>query len=765
MKKYNLPVILLNGIILLPNNTLKLEFDSKNTDNNVIDMSLLFHNNHILVVSEYSTNKEIGVLARIKNNLELPNGNTRVEIVGLKRVKIVEFLNLSKTNEPLESIVSEFDIPKIENEELIISKIKKELKDYIKLIPYVSNSILDVIEKEKDLSKFVDLIIPNIITERKRIMEYLKTIEPLKRGEMLLQDIYLEKQKFQIERNLDLKVKKELDDNQKEFILKEKLKFIKEELGEYSSKDGEIENLKKKIEQLDCPKKIKDRLNYELDRYEKNSSLSPESNVIRDYIDWLLNLPWNIFTTDNKDLKKVKEYLDNSHYGLKEVKERIIEYLAVRQMNSNSNGPVICLVGPPGVGKTSLAVSIAKAINRNFVKISVGGIRDEAEIIGHRKTYIGASPGRIITSLKKAKTNNPLMLIDEIDKMNKDYHGDPTSTLLNILDKEQNKYFSDNYIEEDFDLSNVLFILTANYIEDIPEALRDRLEIVNISGYTELEKIDIAYKYLLPKILKNNGLKENYININQDTILKIIRNYTKEAGVRELERQLDKIIRKIVTQIVLNNIKINKININNVSLLKYLGTEKYKYNKKTKSQVGVVNGLAYTIYGGDILPIEVTYFKGKGNLVLTGNLGSVMKESATIALNYVKANYKKYGINYDILINNDIHIHVPEGAIKKDGPSAGIALTLAIISALTNKKISSDLALTGEITLRGHVLAIGGLKEKVIGALRAGIKTIIIPRDNLEQLKDIPHEVTKDIKFIMVKEFKEIYGVINNDKQ
>ncbi len=762
MKKYNLPVILLNGIILLPNNALKLEFDSKNTDNNVIDMSLLFHNNYILVVSEYNTNKEIGVLAKIKNNLELPNGNTRVEIVGLKRVKIVEFLNLSKTNEPLESIVSEFNLPKIENEDMIISKLKKELKEYIKLIPYVSNSILDVIENEKDLSKFVDIITPNIITDRKRIMEYLKTIEPSKRAEMLLQDIYLEKEKFKIERNLDLKVKRELDDSQKEFILKEKLKFIKEELGEYSSKDIEIESLKEKIDHLNCPKKIKDRLNYELERYEKNNNLSPESNIIRDYIDWLLNLPWNNFTIDNKNLKKVKELLDNSHYGLKEVKERIIEYLAVRQMNSNSNGPVICLVGPPGVGKTSLAVSIAKAINRNFIKISVGGIRDEAEIIGHRKTYVGASPGRIITSLKKAKTNNPLLLIDEIDKMNKDYRGDPSSTLLNILDKEQNKYFSDNYIEEEFDLSNVLFILTANYIDNIPEPLRDRLEIVNISGYTELEKIDIAYKYLLPKILKNNGLKENFININQDTILKIIRNYTKEAGVRELERQLDKIIRKIVTQIVLNNIKVNKINIDSKSILKYLGNEKYKYNKKSKSQVGVVNGLSYTIYGGDILPIEVNYFRGKGNLILTGNLGDIMKESATIALNYVKANYKKYGINYDILTNNDIHIHVPEGAIKKDGPSAGVSLTLAIISALTNKKISSDLALTGEITLRGHVLAIGGLKEKVIGALRAGIKTIIIPKDNLDQLNELPKEVTKNIKFITVKEFKEIYEVIKN---
>ena len=429
-------------------------------------------------------------------------------------------------------------------------------------------------------------------------------------------------------------------------------------------------------------------------------------------------------------------------------------------MSNNQNGSIICLVGPPGVGKTTLAMSIAKAINRNFVQISVGGLRDESEIIGHRRTYVGAGPGRIITSIKKAKSNNPLFLIDEVDKMNSDYKGDPSSCLLNVLDKEQNKYFSDNYIEEDFDLSNVLFILTANYIENIPDPLKDRLEIINLQGYTEYEKLDIAIKHLIPKIIKKNGLNSDYVSIDNNTILKIIRNYTKEAGVRELERQLDKIVRKIVTQIVVKNIKINKIIITEQNLIKYLGKEKYKYNEKKKEQIGVVNGLAYTPYGGDVLPIEVNYYKGKGNLILTGSLGDVMKESANIALSYLKANYRYYNINYK-LFENDIHIHVPEGAIKKDGPSAGITLTLAILSCLTKLKIPSSLAMTGEITLRGHILEIGGLKEKSLGALRSGINKIIIPYDN--DISDLPKEVKNNIKFIKVKNFKDVYEVIKND--
>lgn len=759
MKKYNLPVILLNGIVLLPHNTLKLEFDSKNLDNNVIDMALLFHDNYILVVSEYSENTKIGVLSKLENILQLPNGNTRVDLKGIRRLNIVEFLNF-KSTDPLESIVSEITVEQIENEEIIINKLKKELKSYVNNIPYISNGILSIVEKETSLDKFTDIVVPNIINNKDRMLEYLNTISPISRGEMVLKDIYAEKEMFKIERNLDMKVKKEMDESQKEFLLREKMKLLKEELGD-SSKDNDLDKLKKRINDLDCPKKIKEKLNYELKRYEACVSMSPELNIIRDYIEWLLSLPWNIYTNDNKNLKQVKKSLDASHYGLKEVKDRIIEYLAVNQMSNNNNGSIICLVGPPGVGKTTLAKSIASAINRNFIQISVGGIRDESEIIGHRRTYVGAIPGRIISSMKKAKSNNPLFLIDEVDKMSSDYKGDPTSCLLSILDKEQNKNFSDNYIEEEYDLSNVLFILTANYIENIPEPLKDRLEIINLSGYTEYEKLDIAVKYLLPKIIKRNGLNKDFIFIDDNTILKIIRNYTKEAGVRELERQLDKIIRKIVTQIVVNNIKLNKIIINEQNLNKYLGKEKYKYSEKTKEQVGVVNGLAYTPFGGDVLPIEVNYYKGKGNLILTGSLGDVMKESANIALSYLKANYKFYNINYD-MFNNDIHIHVPEGAIKKDGPSAGIALTLAILSALTNLKISSDIAMTGEITLRGHVLEIGGLKEKSIGALRSGIKKIIIPFDN--DISELPKEVKDNIKFIKVKNFKELYKEINNGK-
>lgn len=767
MQKYNLPVILLKGIVLLPQNTLKLEFDNKNIDNNVIDMALLLHNGYILVVSEYNpaNTNEIGVLSKIENSIKLPNGNMRVDIKGLRRVKTLEFLNLTKTKEPLESIVSEIELKPVENEEIIINKLMKEIKTYIKNIPYISNSIISLIENEKKLDSFTDIVVPTLIASKDRILKYLNTSDPLKRSEMLLQDIYREKEIFNIERNLDMRVKKEMDETQKEFLLREKMKMIKEELGDTLSKENEIDDLRKKIADLNCPLKVKERLSAELKRYETSISTSPETSIIRDYIEWLLALPWNNFTTDNNNLRQVRQSLDESHYGLEEVKQRIIEYLAVKQMSKDANSPIICLVGPPGVGKTSLAFSIARAINRNFVKITVGGIRDEAEIIGHRKTYIGASPGRIISSMKKAKSSNPLLLIDEIDKMSSDYKGDPTSSLLSVLDPEQNKYFSDNYIEEEFDLSNVLFILTANYIENIPEALKDRLEIIDISGYTEFEKLDIATNHLIPKIIAKNGLKADFITIKDDVVLKIIRNYTKEAGVRELERQLDKIIRKVVTQILINNIKINKVNIDEKVLEKYLGKEKYKYNLKNKSQVGVVNGLAYTVYGGDILPIEVNYFKGKGNLILTGSLGEVMKESASIALSYLKSNYKKYHINYDKLIDNDIHIHVPEGAIKKDGPSAGIALTLAILSALTNQKIASDLALTGEITLRGKVLAIGGLKEKTIGALRSGIKTVIIPNDNEKDVIELPSEVKDKIKFIKVKNFKEVYEVFINDKR
>jgi ATP-dependent Lon protease len=764
MKKHSIPVILLKNMVLLPSNTLKLEFENSTNENNVIDMSLLFHDGYILVASEIDNKiSDIAVLSKIENKIELPNGNTRIDINGLRREKVIKFMNLNVKNEPLEAIIQELEKENInaEKEKIIINKLIKELKNYSKNIPYISNSVINVIEKETSLSKIVDIVVPTLSSTQNKLIDYLNNLSTIDRSEMLLKDIYKDRCIFKIERNLDLKVKQEIDKTQQEYFLREKMKLIKEELGDVVTKETEIDKLKRQTENLNCNEKIKKRLLLEINRYSSIPSMSPELNITKDYIDWLLNLPWNIFTKDNDSLKDAKEILDKSHYGLKDIKQRIIEYLAVKKNTNSLNGPIICLAGPPGVGKTSLAKTISECLNRKFIKISVNGITDEAEIIGHRKTYVGSSPGRIISSIKKCGSSNPVILIDEIDKMGSDYKSDPVNSLLTILDPEQNKTFTDNYIEEEFDLSNVMFILTANNIEDIKGPLKDRLEIIDISGYTEFEKIDIAKKHLLPKILKLNGIDDNYVTVTDKALKKIIRNYTKESGVRELNRQLDKIIRKIVTQIVINNIKVNKIVIDDKVIEKYLGHVKYTYNRLYKSQIGIVNGLAYTPYGGDVLPIEINYYKGDGKLILTGSLGDVMKESATIALSYIKSNYKLFNINYDLLKNNDIHIHVPEGAIKKEGPSAGIALTLCLISALTNKKIPNDIALTGEITLRGKVLAIGGLKEKSIGALQAGIKKIIIPYDNMKDLDSIPNEVKDNIQFIPVKDFKKVVDYIN----
>lgn len=765
--KINLPVLILRGIVLLPNNDIRLEFDNS-TSKNIIDVSEMFHDSNILVISNPDLIEEepdlknlpkLGVIAKINNRMDLPNGKTRVVISGIRRARVHELLNTNKQFDIMESIVSNIENIKIDpNEEnILVKKLCRELEKFVKVVPTMSNSLLATISTINNLSKLTDIVAPFLPLSLNRLNEYLLENDSKKRCEYLLSDIYRETQMYEIEKEIDLKVKQGIDESQKEFILREKIKTIKEELGDTNSKDIEIDIIREKISNLNIPQKVEERIENELKKYELLSSLSPETSVVKNYIDWLVSLPWNTYTEDNKNLKEVKEKLDKTHYGLEKIKKRIIEHLAVKQMSSDIKSPIICLVGPPGVGKTSLANSIAKAINRNFVKISVGGINDEAEIIGHRKTYLGSSPGRIIQMMKKAKSSNPVFLIDEVDKMTKDIKGDPASALLEVLDPEQNKTFSDNYIEEEFDLSKVMFILTANHLENIPEELRDRLEIININGYTEYEKLDICKKHIIKKSLKEHGLTKELINFSDEVILKIIRNYTKEAGVRELTRQIDTVIRKIVTSIVVNNIKVNELNITLDNLEQYLGKEKYHVsNINNDSKVGVVNGLAYTNYGGDVLPIEVTYFKGNGELKLTGSLGNVMKESALIALDYIKSNAKKFDINYDKLAQNDIHIHVPEGAIPKDGPSAGIALTTALISAFTDKLVSSKLAFTGEITLRGEVLKIGGLKEKCIGAYRNNIEKIIIPYDNESDLDEIPKEIKEKIKFVTVKNYEEV---------
>lgn len=763
--KINLPVILLKGIVLLPHNELRLEFEDK-VSKTIIDTSEMFHDNKVLIVSnmdileenfDINTLPKIGVIAKITHKLELPNGTTRVILKGMIRANIYEYLNPNE--EIIEAILAPIKVEEISEEVsyAMIRKIYRELESYIKNVPYMSNSILSLITNEKDLSKITDIIATNLPISNDKQYEYLLNLSPLKRVEMILEDIYNEEQLYNIEKKLDLKVKKELDSSQKEFLLREKMKLIKEELGDINLKEEEIDELKEKLNALKCSKQIYEKISNEIKKYEMIPSMSPEINGIRTYIDCMLSLPWGEKTKEFENLKDVKKELDKSHFGLEEVKDRIIEYLAVKKQTNKISGPIICLVGPPGVGKTTLAFSIAKAIKRNFTKISVGGINDEAEILGHRRTYLGANPGKIIDGMKRAKSNNPVFLIDEIDKMTKDYKGDPASAMLEVLDCNQNKYFKDNYIDEEFDLSDVMFILTANNIDGIPAPLKDRLEIINITGYTELEKLDIAKKYLIPKILKEHNLKE--INILDEAILTIIRNYTKEAGVRELERQLSKVIRKIITNKLISKEKVSKINNKNIE--KYLGSKKYLDSDiKYENNVGIVNGLAYTNYGGDVLPIEVNYFKGKGNLILTGSLGSVMKESATIALDYIKSNCKEFGIDYSVFNNNDIHIHVPDGAIPKEGPSAGIALTTAILSALTNKKINSNIAMTGEITLRGKVLPIGGLREKSIGAYRNNIKEVIVPADNKKDIDNLPEELKNNIKFILINDYQDIYKFI-----
>ena len=550
-------------------------------------------------------------------------------------------------------------------------------------------------------------------------------------------------------------MKSRIEESQKEYYLREKMRAIKEELGDVPDSDKDADEIRRRLDENPYPESIKEKIKEELSRYEMLPAASGETGVIKTYIDWMMDLPWWQESKDNEDLQAASDVLDADHYGLEKVKERILEYLAVKQMTNSLKAPIICLVGPPGVGKTSLAKSVARALDRKFVKISLGGVKDESEIRGHRRTYLGSMPGRFIQAMKKAGTINPVFLIDEIDKMASDYKGDPASAMLEVLDPEQNAMFSDHYIEEPYDLSKVLFIATANYLENIPNALRDRLEIIELSSYTELEKIEIAKRHLVPKQIKENGLKNSQLKIDDDMISYLIRYYTRESGVRQLERTIATVCRKSVLAILKD--KKRSIKVTKKLIHEWLGNEKFEYGKReTKDQVGTVTGLAYTAFGGDVLQIEVNHFEGKGKLVITGQLGDVMKESATIAYDYVRANAKKYKIKPDFFENNDIHIHVPEGAVPKDGPSAGVTLTTALVSSLSNTPVKANLAMTGEVTLRGHVLPIGGLKEKSMAAHRCGITTVVIPKANVKDLDDVPAAVKETVSFIPVERVSQV---------
>lgn len=772
MDKTKLPLIILRNIILFPNSEIRLELD-KEKDKEIISLAESCYNKHLLVIHpsdeledtiEKTSFPRIGVIGYINMKIDLPNNKTRIVIKGLKRVNVVSFEEEDKIKVSSFEQVNKKELLPIE--EMAYSRsLIKQIEYYIDKNPNVSNSILSQVLGVNNVDKITDILTVFIPGTYERKLEYLNEIDGTKRVMMLLDDINREICLANLEQEIEEKVTYELDKTQKEYILQEKIKIMKEELGDVYDKDHEVLLLKEKVRQENIPDKIKKRLELEIKRYEGTPQISGEIGMIKTYIDTLLALPWNKYTKDNEDLVKAKQSLDSTHYGLEEAKERIIEYLALNQMTNGLNNPIICFVGPPGVGKTTFARSIATATGRNYVKVSVGGVNDEAEIIGHRRAYIGSSPGKIIEGIKKAGTSNPVFVIDEIDKMTKDIKGDPASSLLEVLDKEQNKYFEDHYIEEEYDLSKVMFILTANYKEQIPPELLDRLEIIEISSYTEYEKFNICKNYIIPNGIKTHGLLKEQVEFTDDAIKKIIRFYTKEAGVRELERLIHKILRKIVKEIVLT--KVNNLNIIDEGLVeKYLGRAKYVHHyDKEKEEVGIVNAMSYTIYGGDILKIEVNYFKGNGNIIMTGSLGEVFIESAKIALSYIKSNYKRFGINYELLENNDIHIHVPEGAIKKDGPSAGIAITTAMISALTNRKIKNTISMTGEITLRGDVLAVGGLKEKIIGAKNANIKKIFLPVENEKDVIEIEKEIQSGIKYIYVTNYKEIFEGLKTKKE
>ena len=768
MVKTNLPVIILKGAVILPYCEFRLDLNNP-IDKHILELSEKNHDSHLLIVSPTNPLEEsieipdlpkLGVVVKVTMKMAIGK-NIRIIVQGLNRVNVLSYEDYkNETNILSASITSttQFAMSPMD-ETALIRKIQKRVEAYINKVPNASNSIVAEISNVNSISKVSDITANYLPIDFERRLEYLNTINPYKRVIMLFEDIKTEEEIMELDKKIDVKLKKVLDDSQKEFILREKIKLIREELGDVNSKENDALMLKEKVDKLDCKDSIKNKIYNEIKKYELMNSNSPEVGVVRNYIDLMLSLPWNNKDKENDDLKVAREILDRTHYGLKKIKDRIIEYLAVKKLSNNETSPIICLVGPPGVGKTTLAKSIAEATNRKFVKISVGGVSDEAMIMGHRRTYIGSNPGKIITAIKKAKVNNPVFLIDEVDKMTRDLKGDPASALLEVLDKEQNKTFVDSYVEEEFDLSNVMFILTANYIENIPIELRDRLEIIELSSYTDFEKLDIAKDYLIKKNLEECGLTNTSISFSDNSLLSIIRNYTREAGVRELDRTIASILRKIATNIVEGSSK-KKYIINEKNITNYLGAYKYNDNLVLENSIGTFNALAFTSFGGETLKVEVTYYKGDGKIILTGQLGDVMRESCEIALSYIKANCNSFGIDYEELSNSNIHIHALDGAVKKDGPSAGIAITTAIISAFKKKKVANNIGATGEISLNGNILPIGGLKEKSIGAKKGNIDTIIIPAANKKDLEEIEDEIKNGINYIEVSNYMDAYKIL-----
>lgn len=695
-----------------------------------------------------------GTVCKIKQMLKLPGDAIRVLVEGQTRAKITNMVQ----DDPYfvaDIEVYEEAIAKDKELEALMRSSLSAFERYISVSNRVSPEVMLSLVNIEEPGRLADMIASNLTLKVEQKQQVIEAVDVKDRLSILYSILLSEIEIMEVEKRINDEVRENINKAQKEYYLREQMKIIRKELGDEEEKDDEIANMKAKLKKLKLKKAIEEKVMKEIDRYSKLSPQSAESGVIRNYVSTILDLPWKKQTKDNNDIKKSRAILDEDHYGLKKVKERVVEYLAIREMTNSMKGPIICLVGPPGVGKTSIAKSIARALDRKFVRMSLGGVRDEAEIRGHRRTYIGAIPGRIINNIKESGTKNPVFLFDEIDKLASDFRGDPASALLEVLDPEQNKEFTDHFLEVPFDLSKVMFITTANSLSTIPRPLLDRMEVINVSGYTEIEKLNIAKRYLVPKKFKEHGLKESHLKLSDQTLKQIIQKYTRESGVRELERQIANVCRKAATKIV--ETKVSKVSVNGNNLEKMLGKPRHHFDSiADENQVGIVNGLAWTSVGGDTLSIEVNTMKGKGKLVLTGQLGDVMKESARAGLSYLRTIADNYDIPVDFHEKLDIHIHIPEGAIPKDGPSAGITMATAMLSALTGIPVRRDIAMTGEITLRGRVLPIGGLKEKSLAAHRAGVKKVLLPYENKRDLDDIPASVRKEVEFVPVKSMDEV---------
>jgi len=689
----------------------------------------------------------VGVVAYIKNKIELSNGNLRVTLKGEKRAKVLTYESFS--SDIIDSVVSDIVLPKFEEtgEKIIIKKLKEILKEYVDSAPNISNSILKTVDDSEDLSFITDAITSFLPLNFAKKLEYMQTINSEKRAFNLIRDIKLEMKYAKLEEKIDNNVQVRLTKEQEEYYLKEKIKEIENTIGIKSSNNEEINEYYDKLNKLELTKRTFTKLKNEIEKLEKTPLNSPEYSVIRSYLDWILSLPWNNSSKENLNSKNVMSALNKSHYGLVGIKERIEDYINVKNINSEIASPIICLVGPPGVGKTTITSSIAQALNREFYKISVGGLNDSTELIGSRRTYLGALPGKIIQGLKKCNTNNPIILIDEVDKMVKDYKGDPASTLLDILDSTQNKMFVDNYIEEPFDLSKVMFILTANSLEDIPYTLYDRLEIIELSSYTVFEKVDIAKKYILPKIYEEFNLTKKLV-MKDETLIYLINNYTRESGVRNLTRVLRTLVTKVVTS------KGETYTVNNLDLMKHLKDPMITIENKEIKESGIVNALAYSQSGGKTLQIECSIYNGEEKILVTGSLGDVLKESIHVATSFIK---EKNYVSNTIFYNHTIHIHLLDAATKKEGPSCGVAITTVILSKLLDIELSNKIAFTGEISLKGNILKVGGLKEKLIAAYNAGIEKVYIPEDNGIDLKDIPKQILESIEIKLVNNYDTIF--------